>query len=83
MFTKGSKVCARQKGQIAEDVVIIQPTLMNGQLMYQVEASSRSGRPPVRRWISASDLEPSGEEWDYATWNRRTEAYEDPPDGES
>ena len=83
VFTKGSRVCARQKGQIAEDVVIIQPTLMNGQLMYQVEASPRPGRPPVRRWISASDLEPSGEEWDYATWNRRTEAYEDPPDSES
>ena len=80
VFTTGSRVCARQKGQIAEDVEVIQPTLMDGRLMYQVAATSRPGRPSVRRWISASDVEPSGGDWNYAWWNRRTEAYEDPPD---
>lgn len=83
VFTKGSRVCARQKGQIAEDVEVIQPTLMTGQLMYQVATTPQPGRPPVRRWISASEVEPSGENWNYAWWNRRTEEYEDPPDGES
>ena len=82
VFTSGSRVCARQKGQITESVEVIQPTLMNGQLMYQVKAVSRLGRPPVRHWISASDLEPSGDDWNYAWWNRGTEEYEDPPDGE-
>lgn len=84
VFTKGSRVCMRQRGQVAEDVEIIQPTLMEGCLFYQVEAPSRPGRPPVKRWIRASDLEPSGGDWEYALWNRRTEEYEDPQDdGES
>ena len=83
VFTRGSRVCARERGQIAEEVEIIQPTLMNGQLMYQVVASSRPGRPAVRRWISASDVEPSGGDWNYEWWNRLTEEYEEPPNGAS
>lgn len=83
VFAKGSQVCAREKGQVAEVVEIIQPTLMAGRLMYQVSARSRPGRPPVRRWIPASNIEPSGGDWSYAWWNRRTEEYEDPPESES
>ena len=80
VFTKGSHVCARQMGQLGEEVEIIQPTLMDGTLMYQVQVPARPGRPPVRRWIDARFLEPSGGEWNYAWWNRGTEEYEEPPE---
>ena len=83
VFTAGSQVCAREKGQVAEVVEIIQPTLMEGRLMYQVTTPSLSGKPPMRRWIPASEIEPSGGDWTYAWWNRLTEKYEDKPDDES
>jgi len=83
VFTKGSRVCHRQGGSIAVDVEIIQPTLMNGELKYQVKASSpRAWEPPMLHWIPASALEPSADAdaWDYAWWNRETQVYENPPD---
>lgn len=84
VFTKGSHVCARQMGQLGEEVEVIQPTLMDGVLMYQVQVPARPGRPTARRWIDARSLEPSGGEWNYAWWNRATEDYEEPPEhGES
>ena len=83
VFTRGSGVCWRQKGQIAVDVEILQPTLMSGELMYQVAAMPKPGSSPVRHWIPASLLEPSGTgDWNYAWWNRATETYEDLPDSE-
>lgn len=84
VFTVGSRVCHQQAGQMTVDVEIIQPTLMEGQLMYQVKFPRRHGQPPTLRWIAASALEPSGEAdaWDYAWWNRETEIYEDLPEGE-
>ena len=83
VFTPGSRVCFQQKGSIARDVEIIQPTIWpNGELMYQVEASVRPGQPPMRNWVPASAIEPSADAdaWAYAWWNRQTETYEDPPE---
>lgn len=82
VFTPGSRVLYREIGQLAVEVEIIQPTLMNGEFMYQVKVASRPDQPPARRWILGSKVEPSGEAdaWNYAWWNRKTESYEDPPD---
>ena len=82
VFTKGSRVCMREQGQMAVDVEIIQPTMMEGRLMYQVKIPPKPKQSQPRRWVSASVLEPSGDasSWDYASWNRQTEEYEDPPD---
>ena len=82
VFTKGSRVCYRQGGQMAVDVEVIQPTLMDGRLMYQVKVLQKRGHQPVRQWIAESAIEPSGDAsaWDYAWWNRETEAYEEPPE---
>ena len=84
VFTQGSKVCRQQTGLLTVDVEIIQPTLMEGKLMYQVKFPQRHGKPPTLQWIAASALEPSGEAdaWDYAWWNRETETYEDLPEDE-
>ena len=82
VFTEGSRVCYREKGAIATDVEIIQPTMMDGVLMYQVKVPVRIGQASMRRWLMASAVEPSGESdaWEYGWWNRETEIYEDPPD---
>lgn len=83
VFTRGSRVCMREQGQMAVDVEIIQPTMMEGRLMYQVKIPPKPRQLQARRWVSPSVLEPSGDasSWDYASWNRQTEEYEDPPDG--
>ena len=38
----------------------------------------RPGQAPMRRWVVASAVEPSGESdaWEYGWWNRETEIYE-------
>ena len=80
VFAVGSRVCYRPPRQMTVvDVEIIQPTLMDGKLMYQVRVPQRPGHPPVLRWIAESALEPSGEAdaWNYAWWNRETQMYED------
>ena len=82
VFTKGSRVCYRESGSIAVDVEIIQPTIMDGELRYQVRAPQRMGQPPLLRWVSESSVEPSADAdaWKYAWWNRETETYENPPE---
>ncbi len=82
VFTKGSRVCHRQAGHIAVEVEIIQPTMMDGGLMYQVAISQKPGQQPAKKWIPASFIEPSAvsDDWDYAWWNRETETYEEPSD---
>ncbi len=83
VFIAGSRVCFREHGQIASDVEIIEPTLIDGRLMYRVKAETGLGSAPVRRWVPADRVEPSADAdaWEYAWWNRATETYEDPPDG--
>lgn len=82
VFTQGSRVCYREQGSIATDVEIIQPTIMNGVLMYQVKAITPPGQSTVLRWVPASGVEPSADAdaWEYAWWNRETQTYENPPD---
>ena len=84
VFTPGSRVCRPQGTMIVLDVEIIQPTIMEGKLMYQVKGSQKPGQPPVLYWICADKLEPSAEAdaWDKAWWNCETEEYEDPPNDE-
>lgn len=84
VFAEGSRVLFREHGQIARDVEIIEPTLMEGKLMYRIRVRTSQGEPPVRRWVPADRVEPSADTdaWEYAWWNRATEAYESPPDGE-
>ena len=81
VFTEGSLVYFRESGQMGTDVQIIQPTMMNGNLMYQVELPARPGNKGGKRWVDASAVQPSAmsDAWEYAWWNRETEMYEDPP----
>ncbi len=80
VFTPGSRVCYQEAGQIATEVEVIQPTIMSGELMYQVRLPRKPGQEPVKMWTSASRLEPSAiaDAWDYANWNAETEEYEEP-----
>ena len=83
VFAPGSRVLYRSGGSLATDVEIMQPTIMDGDLMYQVKAPSpRHWEPPLIQWIRASSVEPSGDAdaWKYAWWNRETQVYEDPPE---
>ena len=84
VFTVGSRVCYREAGQMTVDVEVIQPTVMDGTLIYQVKVFQKSGKQPVKRWLVASAIEPSAatDIWNYAWWNRETEMYEEPPEGE-
>ncbi len=81
VFKPGSRVCYRQTGAIAEDVEIIRATIMGGVLIYQVKAYTPPWEPPRRRWIPASNVEPSAESdaWEIGWWNVATEEFEDFP----
>ena len=74
----------RESGQMGTDVKIIQPTMMNGNLMYQVELPARPGNKGGKRWVDGSAVQPSAmsDAWEYAWWNRETETYEDIPESE-
>lgn len=80
VFTRGSIVCYRQAGAMAVDVEIIQPTIMNSQLMYQIKVQQNPRQMPVLHWVAASAVEPSAiaDVWEYAWWNRETQDYEEP-----
>ena len=82
VFTPGSRVCYLQTGQIATDVEIVQPALIDGELRYQVKVTQRPGQSPARRWIKASFLEPpaDADAFGYALWNRETQEYEETQD---
>ena len=76
VFTPGSVVCYRERGQLAVDVKVRQPTVMDRHLMYQVEVP---GERRTKRWVPASAVEPSADAgaWGRALWNRETEEYEE------
>ena len=67
---------------MAVDVVVVQPTIMNGHLMYQVEIRQNPLQNPVKEWITASAVDPSARtaEWSYGWWNRETQEYEELPE---
>ena len=80
VFSPGSQVCYRESGALSEDVTIIEPAIIDGSLRYRVESNQSRG-PAVRRYISATSVEPSADAdaWEYKWWNRETETYQDPP----
>ena len=80
VFSPGSRVCYRETGALSEDVTIIEPTIIDGPLMYRVEVKQSRG-PALRRYIPAASVEPSADAdaWEYRWWNRETQTYEDPP----
>ena len=82
VFRPKSTVLYRKVGAMSVDVVIIEPTLMDGELMYQVEIRQKPGQNPVKNLIRASAVEPSANtaDWSYVWWNRETQEYEEPPD---
>ena len=78
VFIPGSLVCFQDRGQIGTDVEIIRPTVMDGKLMYQVKVQRKRGEPPFKKWVLASNVEPSAiaDAWEYGFWNPDTEEYE-------
>ncbi len=82
VFARGSIVCYRRAGAMSVDVEVIQPTIMDDQLFYQIQVQLRLNQNPALRWVVASAVEPSAnaDTWKYAWWNRETQEYEDPPD---
>lgn len=80
VFTPGSVVFHREAGQLGTDVEVIQPTWMNGQMMYQVRLSSGVKRTTSKRWVSEHVLKPSADAdaWSYGWWNPETEEFVDP-----
>ncbi len=82
VFKPGSLVCYQKTGQMAVEVEVVQPTIMDGTLMYQVRVQQKPGQSPALQWINEAYLEPSGDgdAWDYVQWNRATQQYEDTPD---
>ena len=80
VFSSGSRVCFRESGSLSEEVTVVEPTIIDGPLMYRVEAQQSRG-PALRRYIPAASVEPSADvdAWEYQWWNRETQTYEDPP----
>lgn len=79
VFVPGSRVCYQQVGQVAVDVEVIQPTIMNGELMYQVVAPTKVGQATGKRWVPARYVEPSADAaaWSYGVWDPVSEQYVD------
>ena len=71
VFAEGSRVCYQQAGQMAVEVEIVQPTVMDERLMYQIAVPRKPGRTPARRWVAASEIEPSADagSWNYCPWD--------------
>ena len=82
IFAAGSLVFHRKSGSVGNDVEIIEPTIIDGKLMYRVKVPQRPGQPELRTFVPASAVEPSADAdaWEYALWNSATETYTDPPD---
>ena len=79
VFVGGSRVCFPQAGQMAVEVEVIQPTIMNDTLIYQIATPPKPGQRPSKRWVAAKHVEPSAEAdvWSYALWDPTTEQYVD------
>lgn len=79
VFVEGSRVCYQQAGQMAVEVEVVQPTMMEDGLMYQIAVPSRPGQRPSKRWVSGNYIEPSADagSWSYGLWDPLTEQYVD------
>jgi DEAD/DEAH box helicase domain-containing protein len=79
-FTPGSKVyeVKKKKKKSPKTIVeIIQPTLMHGQLMYQVKYWNwRKDVAKQKRWVNSEFLEASDEDCKVEWWNTTSEEYE-------
>ena len=78
VFRPGSIVCLREKGNVGTAVQVITPTMMNGQLMYQVQQSRKNIlHAPGKRWVSAAALEASADasEWEQGWWDAAAEEF--------
>lgn len=84
VFVEGSRVCYQQAGQMAVEVEVVQPTIMDDGLKYQITVPSKPGQLPAKRWVSASYIEPSADagSWSYGLWNPLTEQYVDEEDAD-
>ncbi len=79
VFKPGSHVCYTRTGLVGEEVKVIQPTIMDGNLMYQIEYMGKPGRQQTKRWVPASMIQhqEGAENWDSAWWDPVTEEYVD------
>lgn len=78
VFKPGSVVCFREKGSIGTAVKVIAPTIMDGQLMYQVQQQRKNLlHAPGKRWVWAASLEASADssEWEQGWWDVASEEY--------
>ena len=82
VFKPGSIVCYREQGYLAEEVTVLQASIVDGRLRYRVEAITPKGQPPLRRWLVADAIEPSADadSWELAWWNLQSEEFEEPND---
>jgi len=83
VFEVGSRACYQQAGQMAIEVEVVQPTIMEKELMYQVVVTQRTGNSPAKRWISARYIEPAADPdtWAYRLWDPVSEQYVDEESG--
>ncbi len=78
VFTRGSRVAFRERGQLFTDVEILTPAIMpDGKLMYQIKCPRKYPNPPVKRWVNPEYIESTAAEgeWAYALWNPVTQEY--------
>lgn len=84
VFTPGSRVYMREIGNMGTEVEIVEPSLIDGELMYRIKVESkRRGAKSARRWVHSRTLEPSAEAdaWSIAPWDPETEEYETEENG--
>ena len=81
VFVEGSRVCYHQAGQMAVEVEVVQPTIMDNGLVYQITVTRKPGQLPTKRWVPASYIEPSADAgaWSYGLWDPVSEQYVDEP----
>lgn len=78
VFKPGSRVCMRERGQLGTEVEVIGITLMDAKLMYQVKSAPRyPTQQPVKQWVPADHVEPSGVsgEWELGLWDTEAQEY--------
>ena len=77
VFSEGSRVCYRQVGQIAVEVEVVQPAIIEDKLMYQISTPQKPGQRPSIRWVADNFIEPSADAgaWNYVLWDPISQQY--------